>query len=263
MAGRHRFTHFLEEEFAEQWLSCNEATGAWSSTDSMFAAGPSGGKGDTGIFAWYGQSASSFAGSGFMAEQERHRATPQHGGGAEERIAHDRFESIPQSSGYQVQDPPLESIPLPCFLGSFSSSSSASAQPHERATEPANSSTDVPVSGAYIVELPRDEYSSGAWPLPYEHANLFTGSSHAAHVAGQVLNASGQPSFGSMFHASGTCLPCRFHKHPDGCKVGASCDYCHHPHDDWSLPKTQKFFRKHVAAYLAYHGLRGQGSERR
>eukprot|EP00928_Gymnodinium_smaydae_P045851 TRINITY_DN3051_c0_g1_i4.p1 TRINITY_DN3051_c0_g1~~TRINITY_DN3051_c0_g1_i4.p1 ORF type:complete len:257 (-),score=32.01 TRINITY_DN3051_c0_g1_i4:260-1030(-) len=249
MAGRHRFTHFLEEEFAEQWLSCNEATGAWSSTDSMFAAGLAGDSA-TGMLSSHEQSVQALAGPDVMVEQGRHRAT--HRGSRR-----GRFESIPQGSGHVFQSPPPESVPLPFFWNS--SSSSASSLPGLSATELASSSTDIPISGAHPLEQPRDESSSGAWPLPDEHATVLMDSLHSAHAPVPDVHTSGQPSKGSMFHASGTCLPCRYFKHRDGCKVGAFCDYCHHPHEEWSLAKTQKFFRKHIAAYLAYHGLRGQG----
>eukprot|EP00928_Gymnodinium_smaydae_P091020 TRINITY_DN7471_c1_g1_i2.p1 TRINITY_DN7471_c1_g1~~TRINITY_DN7471_c1_g1_i2.p1 ORF type:complete len:180 (+),score=15.15 TRINITY_DN7471_c1_g1_i2:147-686(+) len=63
----------------------------------------------------------------------------------------------------------------------------------------------------------------------------------------------GLPSKGALLHAQGTCLPCRYHKHPDGCKVGADCKYCHHGHEEWSVSKAVKHFRSNIATYRAYY----------
>eukprot|EP00928_Gymnodinium_smaydae_P003090 TRINITY_DN11104_c0_g3_i1.p1 TRINITY_DN11104_c0_g3~~TRINITY_DN11104_c0_g3_i1.p1 ORF type:complete len:154 (+),score=12.88 TRINITY_DN11104_c0_g3_i1:61-522(+) len=62
--------------------------------------------------------------------------------------------------------------------------------------------------------------------------------------------------FLAALHSQGRCLPCRYHKQAGGCKLSARCNYCHSPHDDWSLSKTQKNFRKHIGEYSDQHGLR-------
>eukprot|EP00928_Gymnodinium_smaydae_P003089 TRINITY_DN11104_c0_g2_i1.p1 TRINITY_DN11104_c0_g2~~TRINITY_DN11104_c0_g2_i1.p1 ORF type:complete len:155 (+),score=17.74 TRINITY_DN11104_c0_g2_i1:86-550(+) len=62
-------------------------------------------------------------------------------------------------------------------------------------------------------------------------------------------------SFLAALHSQGRCLPCRYHKQAEGCKVGACCNYCLYPHEDWSLSRTQRNFRKHIGEYSAQHGL--------
>eukprot|EP00928_Gymnodinium_smaydae_P091019 TRINITY_DN7471_c1_g1_i1.p1 TRINITY_DN7471_c1_g1~~TRINITY_DN7471_c1_g1_i1.p1 ORF type:complete len:188 (+),score=17.58 TRINITY_DN7471_c1_g1_i1:152-715(+) len=77
-------------------------------------------------------------------------------------------------------------------------------------------------------------------------------SSSARAPAPRSYN-NGLPSKGTFLHAQGTCLPCRYHKHPDGCKVGADCKYCHHGHEEWSVSKAVKHFRSNIATYRAYY----------
>eukprot|EP00928_Gymnodinium_smaydae_P025928 TRINITY_DN20512_c0_g1_i1.p1 TRINITY_DN20512_c0_g1~~TRINITY_DN20512_c0_g1_i1.p1 ORF type:complete len:203 (+),score=11.57 TRINITY_DN20512_c0_g1_i1:65-673(+) len=73
----------------------------------------------------------------------------------------------------------------------------------------------------------------------------------------------GQPSVGALLHSQGTCLPCRFHKQPEGCKAGVRCLYCHHhTHEEWSLSKTVKCFRSYVAEYRANYGASLEGIAR-
>eukprot|EP00928_Gymnodinium_smaydae_P085741 TRINITY_DN6932_c2_g2_i1.p1 TRINITY_DN6932_c2_g2~~TRINITY_DN6932_c2_g2_i1.p1 ORF type:complete len:157 (+),score=17.23 TRINITY_DN6932_c2_g2_i1:150-620(+) len=142
------------------------------------------------------------------------------------------------------QSPPPDFVPPPRF------ESSSTHRRHGGSDETMN------VSSRSTSRVPALQSSSGHSRRGGSHETINGSSSSTAAVPALSYSPMILPrSFLAALHMQGRCLPCRYHKHPDGCKKGATCNYCHHPHDDWSLPRTQKYFRKHIGEYSEEHGL--------
>eukprot|EP00928_Gymnodinium_smaydae_P089518 TRINITY_DN73479_c0_g1_i1.p1 TRINITY_DN73479_c0_g1~~TRINITY_DN73479_c0_g1_i1.p1 ORF type:complete len:201 (+),score=13.70 TRINITY_DN73479_c0_g1_i1:32-604(+) len=70
-----------------------------------------------------------------------------------------------------------------------------------------------------------------------------------SHSFGCVQARRPVPSLGSVWHAEGRCLPCKYFLQNSGCKDGMSCAFCHLEHRGLSQGQAQKYFREHVGEY--------------
>eukprot|EP00928_Gymnodinium_smaydae_P091023 TRINITY_DN7471_c1_g4_i2.p1 TRINITY_DN7471_c1_g4~~TRINITY_DN7471_c1_g4_i2.p1 ORF type:complete len:182 (+),score=6.56 TRINITY_DN7471_c1_g4_i2:144-689(+) len=104
-----------------------------------------------------------------------------------------------------------------------------------------------------LVPMPVFKGASGSSSSAEPDEQISASTSSSAGAPATRSSYFGHPSRGALLHAQGCCLPCRYHKHPDGCKVGVDCKYCHHAHDEWSLSKTVRYFRTNIAGYRAYY----------
>eukprot|EP00928_Gymnodinium_smaydae_P065615 TRINITY_DN4871_c0_g1_i1.p1 TRINITY_DN4871_c0_g1~~TRINITY_DN4871_c0_g1_i1.p1 ORF type:complete len:156 (-),score=18.24 TRINITY_DN4871_c0_g1_i1:597-1064(-) len=148
-------------------------------------------------------------------------------------------------SAVAEQSPQPECVPMPLFPSSFG---------HSRPRGSAETSNVFSSPTATVPALPG---SSGDVLRGDPDETISASRNTTARVPSLRPSVVLPRGFLTALHMHGRCLPCRYHKQADGCKVGATCNYCHHAHDDWSLARTQKYFRKHIAEYSEEHGLRG------
>mmetsp|Transcript_44976 Transcript_44976/g.106919 ORF Transcript_44976/g.106919 Transcript_44976/m.106919 type:complete len:268 (-) Transcript_44976:85-888(-) len=59
-------------------------------------------------------------------------------------------------------------------------------------------------------------------------------------IRAEVAGMMDFPSAGSRLHFEGKCQPCRFIDHPDGCRNGYECNFCHFRDHDASSAKTHR-----------------------
>eukprot|EP00928_Gymnodinium_smaydae_P095772 TRINITY_DN8296_c1_g5_i1.p1 TRINITY_DN8296_c1_g5~~TRINITY_DN8296_c1_g5_i1.p1 ORF type:complete len:335 (+),score=13.67 TRINITY_DN8296_c1_g5_i1:45-1007(+) len=52
-------------------------------------------------------------------------------------------------------------------------------------------------------------------------------------ISGSLMSA------GSVWHAGGRCIPCKFFRSKASCKSGLSCEFCHYPHKELSRSRLR------------------------
>eukprot|EP00928_Gymnodinium_smaydae_P075231 TRINITY_DN58234_c0_g1_i1.p1 TRINITY_DN58234_c0_g1~~TRINITY_DN58234_c0_g1_i1.p1 ORF type:complete len:188 (-),score=18.04 TRINITY_DN58234_c0_g1_i1:197-760(-) len=140
--------------------------------------------------------------------------------------------------------PPASLPPIPRFCGS--SESNRSAVP---LVDP--SSLEGQHHEQHGSSVTNTLIARNAMSQPEHRENFFTflgleGSRDA--VFDSMLDL---PSVGSVLHATGACLPCKFHMQRVGCKDGMSCNFCHCHHSTLTQSQVKKMFRNNVKKYKA------------
>eukprot|EP00928_Gymnodinium_smaydae_P053905 TRINITY_DN37796_c0_g1_i1.p1 TRINITY_DN37796_c0_g1~~TRINITY_DN37796_c0_g1_i1.p1 ORF type:complete len:173 (-),score=9.80 TRINITY_DN37796_c0_g1_i1:364-831(-) len=141
------------------------------------------------------------------------------------------------------QSPPPEFVPMPRFRRSAGHSSRGGLD------------DAIMVSISPTAAIPALQNSFDHSRPGGSHEMINVSSSSTAAVPAIRSSPTLPRGFLAALHWQGRCLPCRYRRQAGGCRKGASCNYCHHPHDEMSLARIQKLFRRHIGQYSDLHGL--------